>query len=145
MAAPLASPTHYFELRFNAEAGRAYRLWIRGRADSNGWANDSVFVQFSGSVTSSGSSTWRIGTTSATEVNIEDCNGCGLANWGWQDNGWGTNVLGPLVYFNTTGTHTIRVQTREDGLAIDQIVLSPETYRSTAPGALKNDTTILPR
>ena len=28
--APLASPAHYFELTFTAEAGRAYRLWLRG-------------------------------------------------------------------------------------------------------------------
>ncbi|HEY7910813.1 MAG TPA: PKD domain-containing protein, partial [Blastocatellia bacterium] len=31
----LANPTHYFEMTFNAEAGRAYRLWIRGKADNN--------------------------------------------------------------------------------------------------------------
>jgi hypothetical protein len=36
------------------------------------------------------------------------------------------------------------VQTREDGFAIDQIVLSPTTYVKTSPGALKNDTRILP-
>jgi endonuclease/exonuclease/phosphatase family metal-dependent hydrolase len=35
------------------------------------------------------------------------------------------------------------VQTREDGFWIDQIVLSPSTYLSSAPGALKNDGTIL--
>jgi hypothetical protein len=35
------------------------------------------------------------------------------------------------------------VQLREDGLAIDQIVLSPQTYLNNAPGATKNDTTIL--
>jgi hypothetical protein len=40
--------------------------------------------------------------------------------------------------------HTIRIQTREDGLAIDQIVLSPSAYLSVSPGALVNDTTILP-
>ena len=73
-----------------------------------------------------GTATWRIGTTSATEYNLEDCSGCGLSAWGWQDNGWGVGVMGPLVYFATTGPHTIRIQTREDGLAIDQIVLSPE-------------------
>jgi phosphatidylserine/phosphatidylglycerophosphate/cardiolipin synthase-like enzyme len=139
----LANPTNYFQMTFQVEAARSYRLWIRGRADSNHWANDSVFVQFSGSVTSGGSATWRIGTTSATEINLEDCNGCGVANWGWQDNGWGTGVMGPVVRFAATGTQTIRVQTREDGLAIDQIVLSPTTYLNASPGALKNDTTIL--
>jgi phosphatidylserine/phosphatidylglycerophosphate/cardiolipin synthase-like enzyme len=140
-----ASPTppSYIELTFNAEANRGYRLWMRGRADNNAFGNDSVHIQFDGSVTSTGTPTWRIGTTSSTEYNLEDCSGCGLAGWGWQDNGWGVGVMGPLVYFQTTGPQTIRIQTREDGLSIDQIVLSPEHFLSTAPGALKNDTTIL--
>jgi hypothetical protein len=54
-------------------------------------------------------------------------------------------VLGGDIRFATSGLHTIRVQVREDGIGIDQIVLSPDTYFSAAPGALKNDTTILPR
>jgi phosphatidylserine/phosphatidylglycerophosphate/cardiolipin synthase-like enzyme len=140
----LASPANYFELTFPAEAGKAYRLWLRGRAQNNYWANDSVHVQFSGSVNASGSPIWRIGTTSSTEVNLEDCSGCGLSGWGWQDNGWGVGVLGPLVYFATTGTHTIRVQSREDGFSIDQILLSPEKFLTSAPGALKDDATIYP-
>jgi hypothetical protein len=138
-----ASPAHYFEQTFNATAGVPYRLWIRGKADNNYWGNDSVFVQFSGAVTKSGSAIFRIGSTSATEVNLEDCNGCGLSSWGWQDNGYGAGVLGPVVYFAQTGPQTIRVQTREDGLSIDQIVLSPGRFLSASPGALKNDTTII--
>ena len=145
LAAPLANPTHYFEVQFNAEAGRGYRLWLRGRAANDYWANDSVYVQFSGAVTSSGAATWRIGTTSATDVNMEECSGCGLSGWGWQDNGWGIGALGPLVYFAATGPQTIRIQTREDGLSIDQIVLSPSTYVNSAPGARFNDQTILPK
>jgi hypothetical protein len=66
-----------------------------------------------------------------------------LSGWGWQDNGWGVGVLGPLVYFGATGPQRIRVQTREDGLSIDQIVLSPSRYFTQSPGKLKNDTTIL--
>jgi hypothetical protein len=139
-----ASPANYFELTFNAVAGTTYRLWIRGKADSNYWANDSVFVQFSNSIDSGGSAIWRIGTTSATEVNLEECNACGVSNWGWQDNGWGgPGVLGPLVRFNLTGPQKIRIQTREDGFSIDQIVLSPATYLNTPPGPAKNDSTIL--
>lgn len=141
----LASPSNDFEVTFTAEAGVPYRLWMRGRADEDSWANDSVFVQFNDSVDGSGLATWRIGGTSATVVNLEDCSNCGLSAWGWQDNGWGVGVLGPLVRFASTGTHTMRVQTREDGLAIDQIVLSPARYLSAAPGALKNDTTIVPK
>ena len=72
-----------------------------------------------------------------------ECSGCGVSNWGWQDNGWGVGVLGPLVYFSTTGTQRMRIQTREYGLLIDQIVLSPQTYLNTAPGPAKNATNIL--
>ena len=145
IATASADPANYFEVTFNAEAGRGYRLWIRGKADSNSWANDSVFVQFNKSVTSSGAATWRLGTPSATEVNLEECGGCGVSGWGWQDNGYGSNVKGPLVYFSSTGPQTLRVQTREDGFAIDQIVLSPANYLSASPGTPKNDTHILPR
>jgi hypothetical protein len=49
------------------------------------------------------------------------------------------------IYFATGGTQTIRVQVREDGLSIDQITLSAGAYLAVAPGAAKNDTTILPR
>jgi hypothetical protein len=76
-------------------------------------------------------------------VSIEEGSGKGLSGWGWQDNGY--DSLGPLVYFAITGTQTIRIQQREDGVSIDQIVLSPSAYLTTAPGAAKNDSTILPR
>jgi endonuclease/exonuclease/phosphatase family metal-dependent hydrolase len=128
-----AKPANYFEMTFNAAAGKAYRLWVHGRADSNYWANDSVFVQFSGSVTASGAGVYRIGTTSAAEVNLEDCRHCGLSGWTWQDNGYGVHSLGPAIYFAKSGAQTIRVQTREDGLAIDQILLSPATYLKEQP------------
>jgi hypothetical protein len=141
LAAPLAAPADYFETTFYAESGRPYRLWIRGKAAGNAYANDSVYVQFSGSVTSSGAATWRIATTSATSVVIEDCSGCGLAGWGWADNGYGT--LGPVVYFTQTGAQRMRIQRREDGIAIDQIVLSPQLFLTQAPGATKNDGTIM--
>lgn len=137
------NPVDYVDVTFNAEAGKAYRLWLRGRADNNSWSNDSVFVQFSGSLNTLGQAAYRIGTTSALEMNLEDCSGCGLAGWGWQDDGWGINVLGPTVSFQTTGTQTLRIQTREDGISIDQIVLSSYGYLFASPGFLKNDNTIL--
>jgi endonuclease/exonuclease/phosphatase family metal-dependent hydrolase len=129
----LASPANYFELTFSAVAGVPYRITLLGKADNNYWGNDSVFIQFSGSVTSTGSATWRIGTTSATEVNLEDCSGCGLSGWKWQDNGYGLNVTGTSVYFATTGTQRMRVQTREDGLSIDHIALVPVTTTVQQP------------
>jgi hypothetical protein len=138
-----ASPANYFEMSFDATAGVPYRLWLRGRADNDHWLNDSAFVQFSGSVNASGTPMWRIGTADATIVVLEDCGGCGVSGWGWQDNGYGSGVLGPVVYFSTTGIQRVRVQTREDGYGIDQIVLSPARHLSSAPGQLKNDTTTL--
>jgi hypothetical protein len=113
---------------------------VRGKAASNSYANDSAHIQFSGSVTSTGAGVYRIGSTSSTVFVLEDCAGCGVSGWGWADNGYGED--GPLVYF-TAGPQTIRIQTREDGLSIDQIVLSPGTYLSTRPGTAKNDATIV--
>jgi hypothetical protein len=142
-AAALAAPANYAEFSFEAEAGRPYRLWLRGRAERDYWGNDSVFVQFSGTASSSGAPIWRIGSTDSVTVNLEDAAAAGIQGWGWQDNGYGTAVLGPVVVFAAAGPQTIRIQTREDGFRIDQVVLSAEQYLNTAPGALKNDTTIL--
>ena len=143
LVTPLASPATYFEMTFNAEAGKPYRLWIRGKAESNNFANDSVHVQFSNTVEPVRDRRLSHRHASSTEFNLESCSGCGLANWGWEDNGWGTGVLGPRIYFAASGSQTIRIQPREDGLAIDQIVLSPATYLTSSPGATKNDTTLL--
>ena len=141
LSSAYANPYDYFELTFNAEAGRAYRLWVRGKAENNLWTNDSIYAQFSGAVTASGGALYRIGTTSAAMVSIEACSGCGVSNWGWEDNGY--DGAGPTVYFESTGTQTIRFQKREDGISVDQIVLSAGTYLSNAPGARLNDSTIL--
>ena len=143
---PLAAPANYFEMTFNADAGRAYRLWVRAKAERNYYGNDSVYFQFSQSVTSPGGTPiYRIGTTSATTYVLEECSGCALSGWGWNDNGYGTGVLGPLIYFEKSGPQTLRVQGREDGIYIDQIVLSAEKYLTTPPGAPRADATILPR
>jgi PKD repeat protein len=141
VSVPLANPANYFELQFPAYALRAYHLWIRGNSTGNSLSNDSVWVQFSDSVTSDGSPADRIGTTSGVAVGLQACAGALEHNWGWTDNGW--CGLGGNVFFPTTGTHTIRVQVRENGMSIDQIVLSPVTYFSTAPGNAIDDLTQL--
>ena len=145
VSAPAAMPADYVEFQFYAQAGVNYRLWLRGRADNDNWANDSVFVQFSDSVDSGGAAAWRIGSANGTAVNLEDCSGCGIKGWGWQDNGYGAGVLGTPVRFAGTGTHTLRVQRREDGFAFDQIVLSSSRYFTSAPGPLKSASTVLAR
>lgn len=141
----LASPVSYFDLTFEADAGKPYRLWLRGKAQNDDYANDSVFVQFDRSVDAAGAPISRIGTTSAEAIVIEDCGGCGLSGWGWQDNGYGAGVLGPTIRFAQSGTQRLRIQVREDGIGIDQVVLSAVKYLNVSPGAVKNDTTILPR
>jgi PKD repeat protein len=138
---PLANPKNYFEMTFPAYAGEAYHLWIRGKSADNSYRHDSVYVQFSDSVTSSGSAVDRIGTRTGAAVALQRCNGAAERGWGWTDNGW--CGLGANVVFSTTGTHTIRVQVRSDGLSIDQIVLSPQTYLTRAPGVRENDKIIL--
>jgi phosphatidylserine/phosphatidylglycerophosphate/cardiolipin synthase-like enzyme len=139
----LAAPASYAELQFVAAAQRPYRLWVRGRASGNYWGNDSIHVQFSDSIDADGSPFLRIGTTGSAVINLEDCSGCGLHNWGWQDNGWGVGILGPVVTFASPGPHTLRIQNREDGLILDQVVLSPGLYFDRSPGTLKDDATVL--
>ena len=144
VASPSASPANYFEIAFNAQGGIPYHIWIRGRAQNDSTNNDSVWLQFTNTVDESGTAVWRIGSTSGTSASIEECSGCGVQGWGWHDNAWGIGVRGIPVYFATTGVQRIRVQQREDGVSIDQIVLSPSTYLDVAPGSAKNDATILP-
>ena len=141
LTAPLAQPTNYFQLTFPAYSATAYHLWIRGKAAGNSINNDSVYVQFSDSVTSGGSATNRIGTTSGMTIILQACKKSQLRGWGWTDNGWCS--LGANVYFQNTGNHTIQIQVRQDGLSIDQIVMSPQSYLTTAPGKTSNDTIIL--
>jgi len=90
---------------------------------------------------------YRIGSDSALAVNLEECTNCGVSGWGWEDDGWGAvNRNGVLLRFpdsNRFSTDYILIQTREDGVSIDQIVLSAEKYVTARPGAAKNDTTVL--
>lgn len=142
--APQAAPAHYFEMTFDAPAATTYRVWLRLRAIGNSKWNDAVWVQFSDSVLTSGSAAYRIGTSSGLMVNLERCSGCGVSGWGWQNRAWWLSQQ-TTVRFAAAGTHTIRVQTREDGVEVDQIVLSPATYMSAAPGQPLNDTVIVPK
>jgi hypothetical protein len=141
---PLANPATYVDFPVTVQADTSYHLWVRGRAAQNFGDNDSVWVQTSGTVNGSGAPIYRIGTTSAMMVNLEDCSGCTINGWGWQDNGFGAGISGAHLRFASSGTHTIRIQAREDGISLDQVVLSSATYLNAAPGAVRNDTTILP-
>jgi len=144
LAAPLASPANFIELSFPADPSQTYKLWMRMKADGNSWSNDSVFVQFDGAVDANGTPAYQIGTASALDVNLEECSGCGVAGWGWEDDGWGAKDRNGTARLRFPDGHgRIRIQTREDGVSIDQIVLSSERYVSVRPGTAKNDTVIL--
>jgi hypothetical protein len=131
-------------MTFTATAGIPYHLWVRMRAQNDSLSNDSVHLQFSDAVDATGAPTMQIGTTGSAEVVLQDgSSGPADHGWGWSDNGWG--APGVNIYFATTGTHTVRVQQREDGAIVDQIVLSPNTYLTAAPGARRDDTTIISR
>ena len=149
LAAPLANPTHFFALDFVPDPTQQYKLWIRLKAEGNYWANDSVFVQFDGAVDAAGNSIYQVGTTSALAVNLEECIGCGESGWGWRDDAWGAKGIVSRVmlrFSNVNGARAgIWIQTREDGVMIDQVVLSSNKYKTTRPGAPKNDAVILER
>jgi hypothetical protein len=138
-----ADPPNSFDLVFEADAGKPYYLWLRGVALNNDLSNDSVYVQFDGSVDSTGKTINRIGSKSAQTFILENCTGCGIRGWGWTDNA--SNAAGAPIYFAISGPQRLRVQPREDGLGIDQIVLSTTRYKTTAPGTAKDDVVILPR
>ncbi len=140
----LAQPADSLEFTFNAESATAYHVWVRMRATSNSKFNDSLFAQFSDAVTGTGAPLFRIGTTSALTLNLQTSNGAKLNGWGWVDGAYWLNQLS-TVSFSATGAHTLRLQTREDGAKVDQVVLSPATYLTVSPGQRSGDSTIIAR
>ena len=51
---------------FLADPTQEYKLWIRMKAAADHWANDSVFVQFTGAEDAAGNPVYELGTTSAS-------------------------------------------------------------------------------
>ena len=146
VAAPLPDPPNRILVRFAPEPTLAYKLWVRLKADNNNWANDSVWLQFSTAADASGIPIYEAGTNSGLAINLEECSGCGVSGWGWADDGWGAvNLNGGLLRFPSPDhdEQYLVIQTREDGVSIDQIVFSAEKYLTKPPGPAKNDTTIL--
>jgi regulation of enolase protein 1 (concanavalin A-like superfamily) len=136
---PLANPADYVDVTFNAVAGTPYRIWLRLKALNNSKFNDAVWLQFSGA------SNYPINSTSGLLVNLAtDSSASSLNGWGWQNGAYWLSQA-TAVTFGTTGSHTLRIQVREDGASIDQIVLSPSAYYNSAPGSVTNDSTIVPK
>ena len=137
----VAAPASYIEFTVPVAAGVPYRLWLRMQAEGNSYTNDSLFVQFSGAADASGNPIYRIGTTDAAAVVLEDGKAMTISGWGWNDAAYG--AVAPPMYFAKSGLQTIRIQQREDGVMWDQLVLSSVKYRTSAPGAVRADSTIV--
>ena len=153
-ATPLASPTDFVDVSFDAPAGTPYTFWLRVKSLGNSKYNDSLYVQFSDAL-ASGSPIYPMNSTSGLVVNLStDSSGSSNNGWGWVNGAYWLNQPATLT-FASSGTHTIRIQVREDGVQFDQIVLSPSQYLSAsascptactgAPGPVNNDSTIVPK
>lgn len=140
--APLAQPNDYFEVSVTVDANTSYHVWTRMRASADSKWNDSVWMQFDAATDAGGAAVYPIGSASGLLLNLEPCSNCGTTGWGWVD---GAYWLGQTstIRFATGGTHTIRVQTREDGVEVDQIVLSPASWLWSPPGQVRGDNTIV--
>jgi PKD repeat protein len=141
--APLANPTHYFDASFNARAAVDYRVWVRLSATRDSKWNDAVWLQFSDAMNASGTPLYRIGSAEGLLVNLAPtASAKSLHGWGWANGAYWLQQT-TAVRFASDGTHTVRVQVREDGVRIDQVVLSAEQYWNVPPGAVRDDTTIV--
>jgi hypothetical protein len=141
-AAPLPAPLDYLDVPFNPTPGTPYTLWLRMRAQNNSKWNDAVWVQFSAAHVN-GAPIYPLNSASGLLINLAtDALAGSLNGWGWQNGAYWFSQPA-TVTFTGSGPHTLRIQVREDGVQIDQIVLSPNTYLSVPPGPPTNDSTIL--
>lgn len=141
---PLASPSSYIDVTFTAEANTPYTVWLRMKATANSKYNDALWLQFSDAL-SGGSPVYPLNSTQGLLVNLAtDASASSLNNWGWQNTAYWLSQA-TTVTFASSGSHTMRIQIREDGVLFDQIVLSPSTYLSSPPGPATNDSTIVPK
>jgi len=141
--APPAPPADYFEAVFDAPADTPFHLWVRLRASNDSKYNDSVWVQYSDALSGDGQAIYGLGGDTALVVNLARCSGCDVSAWGWQDGAYWLSQTS-TVRFAASGTHRLRVQAREDGVQIDQVVLSRSQYLFQSPGAFTDDTAIVP-
>src|SRR4051794_23357307 len=139
---PIAAPANYVEFSFSAASNTPYHVWVRMRASSDSKSSDSLFAQFSDAVSSTGAALYSIGSTNALTLNLQTSNGSKLHGWGWADGAFWLSQP-TTISFSGAGAHRLRLQAREDGVQVDQVVLSPATYLSVSPGQKSGDSTIV--
>jgi hypothetical protein len=141
---PLAAPADYVDVAFDPLPDTPYTLWLRMRALNNSKWNDSLWAQFSGAHVN-GSPVYPLNSASGLLLNLAtDALAGSLNGWGWQNGAYWISQPA-TVTFTGSGPQMLRIQVREDGVQIDQIVLSPNTYLSAPPGPATNDSTIVPK
>ena len=74
----------------------------------------------------------------ALTVNLEEEMNMAVSGWGWQDNAYYDYDSG-FVRFERTGKHTLRIQRREDGVFIEQIVMIPCNNKGQPPRSIADD------
>ena len=125
------NPENYLDVSFNAHANTIYHFWGRSKIVANGDAgtSDSMYAQFSDSLRLDNTTPVnRIGTSQGLVYSDFD-----KWNWKWDDIWTGVTTEGEKFYLASEGPHTVRIQRREDGLAIDQIIISSGTFLNTRP------------
>jgi len=113
------------------QSGVPYRCWIhmkvgvpKGRSQAN-----LIWVQFSDSVDQANQAVFRPGTNSYLTAQ-----GSEQPGWMWVGcEATGSAAPGALVYFQTSGEATIRLQAGAEGVGFDQFILSPAKFLNTPP------------
>jgi hypothetical protein len=124
---PEAAPENYAEFEFEAEAGKTYHIWVRGKALDHNIMRDAFWMQFNN----------RIGTE---ELGPGYQNAIGFGNW--------LDVFPPLTYawssaspkgppqtviFDHAGKQKLRIQPRHPRHYLEQIWLSTSQKESPPP------------
>ena len=144
-AAPASSPVSAVRIRFTPDPNQVYKLSVHLKAEGNYWGNDSVWVRISrGRPTLRAHRSTASAPRPAWQSILRNVRGV-ASGWGWEDDGWGAVNRNGVASVPDAGRQDILIQTREDGVSVDQVVLSAEKYLTTRPGLAKNDRTILPR
>lgn len=117
--------------RVKVQQGVAYRCWIhmkvgtpKGKAKAN-----KIFVQFSDAVDKASKPVLAPGTGSYLTAHGPEREG-----WTWVGcDAVGAAATDPLIRFGKSGEVTVRLQGGEEGVAFDQLILSPAKYLDKPP------------
>ena len=117
--------------KVQVQSGIPYRCWIhmkvgapKGRSQAN-----LIWVQFSDSVDQASKAVFRPGTNSYLTAQGSEQQG-----WAWVGcDASGSGASEPLVYFQTSGEVTVRLQAGAEGVGFDQFILSPAKFLNTPP------------